>query len=810
MRRSDPTSGRPVRSAAAGWLPLGAWLLLSAIAPLAASSTGPPAGETRSPSTSAASPTAPDQDEQPTGETNEEATQKATDETAAPDGESARPGRMTLFEELLVVGTPEQAGRVPGSAHVITRPEVERLAHDDVHRILRRLPGINIQEEEGYGLRPNIGLRGTGVDRSQKITLLEDGVLIAPAPYAAPSAYYTPTAGRMEGFEVRKGSSSIRQGPYTNGGALNYLSTSIPGDLGGRLQLGLGDEATRRARGWVGDSGERWGWLLETYQLETDGFKRLDGGGETGFDLADYLAKARYTSRPGARRFHALELKLGHTEQSGHETYLGLAPEDFRRDPFRRYAASAGDRIRTEHRQVQLSHLFEPALGWSLTTTFYRNDFFRNWHKLESVDSTAVGDVLADPEAFAGELAVLRGERDSGPGALAVRNNRRDYYSQGVQTVLAWQPRGARPSPDLRRRGPDHRLELGIRYHEDQEDRFQEDDRYEMTGGRRLLTARGLPGSQSNRIAAAEAVAVFLQDAISWRRWTLTPGVRVESIQLERRDFGTADPDRSGESLAVRGNDLTEVMPGLGVEYRLADDALLFFGVHRGFSPPAPGSTAEVRAEESLNYELGWRYRRASTSAELVGFWSDYDNLLGSDTVSAGGGGTGDQFNGGAVRVRGLEAALGLDLARRPGLALPLRLAYTYTAGEFESSFETDFADWSPRVETGDRLPYLPEHQLYAGLSLEGERWALHLDGTYAAPMRSKAGRGPIPEGEKIDGRRLLDLRAEYGLRGRYRLFAQVLNLTDETYVAARRPAGLRPGRPRAMLLGLTLDLGSP
>ena len=56
--------------------------------------------------------------------------------------------------------------------------------------------------------------------------MMEDGILIAPV-YSSPAAYYSPTAGRMESFEIRKGSSQVKYGPHHRR-AMNYVSASIP------------------------------------------------------------------------------------------------------------------------------------------------------------------------------------------------------------------------------------------------------------------------------------------------------------------------------------------------------------------------------------------------------------------------------------------------------------------------------------------------------------------------------------------------------------------------------------------------------
>src|SRR5690606_26306123 len=130
--------------------------------------------------------------------------------------------------DVSVFGDAREVSRVAGSAHRIDEEQLERFEDDNVHRVLMRVPGVYVRGEDGYGLRPNIGLRGASSDRSKKITLMEDGVLLAPAPYSAPAAYYFPLTTRMVGVEVFKGPSAIRYGPNTIGGAINMLSRRIP------------------------------------------------------------------------------------------------------------------------------------------------------------------------------------------------------------------------------------------------------------------------------------------------------------------------------------------------------------------------------------------------------------------------------------------------------------------------------------------------------------------------------------------------------------------------------------------------------
>lgn len=689
---------------------------------------------------------------------------------------------MAQLDTMTILGTAEELPRTVGSAHRLDEDSLAQFAHDDINRVLGAVPGVYIREEDGFGLRPNIGLRGANSDRSQKVTLMEDGVLFGPAPYAAPAAYYFPLSIRMSGVEVYKGPAAVAYGPQTIGGAINLLSRPVPDALAGQVSLAGGSDAYRRLHGHLGGRHGRWGWLAEGVYVGSDGFKDLDGGGNTGFDKGELLLKGERTLGKGV-----LGLRLGYAQEVSDETYLGLTEADFRSSPQRRYAGSALDRMEWDWYGLRADYRL-PLAGGELLSTAYHHIFDRAWTKFNNFRGADIRTVLSNPDSPANRLyyQALSGERDTNPNLsdddLLIGTNDRSFRSSGVQSRWTRRFEGAWT----------HTLTLGLRLHADRITRLHDERSYEMAEGslQRNDTAEAITADNTGR---AEALAIYVRDEVQRGAWTLTPGLRLESIRV---DF---DDRRAGASNADR---YTVLLPGVGWHYAASNTLSLLGGVHLGFSPSSPG-LQDAEPEEAVNTEAGLRWFSPWGRWEWIAFYSDYSNLTAQCTFSSGCDDSqiGTQTNAGRAEVYGAEFGWQQSFSLL-GLDWPLRLQYTYTRGTFREAFQSTNPQYGA-VEAGFELPYLPEHRAQLNWGLLGQRWELRQSISRVSAMRDQAGEGPIAAGAGSDQATVLDLAARYELSAAVSLHARIDNLLDEEYVVARRPFGARPGKPRSAQLGL-------
>ncbi|MDA0935661.1 MAG: TonB-dependent receptor [Bacteroidetes bacterium] len=698
-----------------------------------------------------------------------------------------------------ILGSEYAAQNRTGASYFLSAADLEQFGYADINRTLRAVPGVNLYEEDGYGLRPNISLRGTSPQRSSKITLMEDGVLIAPAPYSAPAAYYFPSVLRMQAIEILKGSSQIQYGPFTTGGAINLVSTAIPEDFSAKIRSSYGSFNTMQLHTSVGQSYERLGYVLEYLNFNSNGFKNLNNKDNTGFDIYDIMGKLKFSSAKDAKLIQSLEVKYHFYDEKSNETYLGLSQADFNQNPYDRYAASQFDQMNAEQRQVMLTHVIDFSKQLRIVTNAYDNKFARNWYKLDDVifenDKKQLSTILDDPFSFPNHMNTINGSISSSDDALLLKANNRVYYSKGVQTKIDYHWYGSN--------GSFHDIEIGARLHYDEEDRFQWEDGYRISGGIMALTSMGSRGEQGNRISSANAFASYLLYKYKFNKFTITPGIRYESIALSRADWGKSDEYR-GSAPDSRENKIDVLIPGIGFNYSFSNSLSIFGGVHKGFSPP--GNAPGEKAEFSINYELGSRFGKEKLRGEMIGFLNDYSNLLGSDLAASGGTGSLDQFNAGAVKVSGLELQLNYNFSDpNAKIQTPIALAYTLTNAIFQNSFGSTQGIWGT-VSEGDRVPYIPQQQLSITGGLEHQRYALNMNARYNGAFDTQAANGGIDDTLMLDDNIVIDLSLRYHLNSTISLTANVINLFDEVYATARVPSGLRPGHPFGIYTGVIVN----
>ena len=694
--------------------------------------------------------------------------------------------------------------RSPGSSDLVSLSDIKRYNDTDINRILSRVPGIYVQEEDGFGLRPNIGMRGTGVERSSKVNLMEDGIPIAPAPYSSPAAYYSPTAGRMHALEARKGSSQIKYGPHSTGGALNYVSTPIPNSFNSNLILSGGNHSSYFLKADIGSSNSKFGYLFEVLHDENSGFKLLDYvSGNTGYAKTDLMGKIRYKTNlidfPTA-----FELKLSLTDELSNETYLGLTNEDYNKNPYSRYSSSQKDQMDADHFQISIMNSIQLSQNSNLSLVLYRNNFKRNWYKLSKVNGTSIGSLLSTGNTH--KNYSFLSVKETVDDTYQIKANNREYYSQGIQLASNIKSNFIFQ----------HNLMIGLRFHEDQMDRYQKVDKYGMQNNELKLTTKGTwgIGSKNNRVDDASSTSYFLEDQFTINNFTITAGARYESIELKRRDWkgditsnnlSWNDPERQLDP-SQKLKKLNILVPGIGFVYQFNSDIEFLAGMHKGFSPPGPGSdeSDDVKPEESVNIETGVIINKGLNKIKTVFFNNHYSNLLGDDTQFTGEG-TYDQFNAGEVKISGVELFLNRNLMFG-NYFMPLEFSYTYTSSEFLSAFESKFEPWGS-VQKGDELPYLPKHQLFTEIGLLSQKGNIFFRLKNISAMRTQAGSGTLLNEYSTEDLTQIDITSEYKLNNQSNLFFTIKNLTDSKSIVARRPAGLRPTLPRTFSAGIKFNL---
>jgi Fe(3+) dicitrate transport protein len=686
-----------------------------------------------------------------------------------------RPG--VFAEELTVVGTrlagsAESLERLPGSADVLDRRQLEVSRVASVNEALRKATGVNVRDEEGLALRPNIGIRGLNPTRSSKTLLLEDGLFVTYAPYGDNATYYHPPIERFASVEVVKGAGQIGYGPVTVGGVVNYITPAPPARPTANVRLGLGSRDYRSLQALAGGTWGGTGLLAEYMRKQGDGARdavhsRVD----------DANLKAVLSLGPR----HTLTLKGNYYGEDSQVTYSGLTLAEWEEDP--RQNPFVNDGFDGWRLGASAHHAWVLGPRAVLTTQLYASRFSRDWWRQSSNSSQRPSDRL-DPACGGMENLLTTCGNE---GRL------RDYDHYGVE------PRLRAALPLFGRRSE---VEVGVRFHAETQERRQENGDTPLARTGRLVE----DGRRENR-----ALAGFVQDRLLLGDFTLSAGVRFEAIGYERSNrLANGGAGARGEA------SLTQWVPGLGLTWAPGAALNVFGGVHRGFAPPRTedvisptGGVVDLEAELSWNYELGLRALPApGLRLDATAFLSDYENQLVPASLAGGVGAT--LTNGGETLHAGLELGARLDTGTLTGSRhnVFVRGALTLLpVARFEGTRFSNVPGHGDVSVTGNRLPYAPDRLLTVAVGYAHPRGftaqveAVHTGQQYADDLNAVS---PSPDGQRglVPAHTICNVAVSWDLR-RLTLYLAAKNLFDELYLADRA-RGMLPGPPRVVQAGLS------
>lgn len=681
----------------------------------------------------------------------------------------------TDIEQIKIIGSKTDARNVAGSSAVIDEEQMRIEVPSDINQLMKTIPGVYVREEDGEGLRPNIGIRAATAGRVSKVTLLEDGVMMAPAPYSNPAAYYFPTTFRMSSVEVLKGAPLLRYGPQTTGGVLNLVTTPVPEDFGGQVLTEFGENSSRDIHAHVGGTEGQWGFLLETVQRSSDGFKEIDRSSrDAGFDIEDYVAKLQWT---GERQ--SLLAKVQYSEEISNETYLGLTDTDFAQNENRRYGLSEIDQMDNSHKGYSLNYAFQATDNLTLNVLGYYNEFARNWFKLDGGNAYVSAANNGDADA----LAILQGTQDE--AGLNYKNNNRAYESKGIEANAQFV-------------FETHNFEVGVRDHSDEMDRFQPVEIYDQVNGSLVYQGEVMPSGGNNRLEGADAVSFWLTD-----QWQATENLNVhfalryEDVESYRNQFS----DTAREQLdSTRSNDSDEWLPGVSFTYDVNENWQVLAGAHKGFSPLGGEAKEFQEPETSNNYEAGVRFNQGSFFAEAIGFYSDFSDTTQQCSIAnpCDNGAESGSYVLGESTVTGLElqASNTFELGQ---FLMPVDFAYTYTKGEIsQDNVVTGLMD-------GDELNDIPQNTFSVRIALDNNKgWVNYVVGKYIDEMCVSVGcNRDNSRFNKTESLFVTDFVSRYEMNNNMAVYFKVENLFDQQKIVARSPHGARPNKPQTASFGV-------
>lgn len=609
-------------------------------------------------------------------------------QAAQAEEEAKELGTVTVVGDWLGEADQAVVQNHPGARSVVRRREMLESGAQNVRDVLRKVPGVQVQDNNGTGgsdISLNVGVRGLTSRLSPRSTVMIDGVPAAVAPYGQPQLSMMPLSiGNLESIDVVRGAGSVRYGPQNVGGVINFVTRAIPekfsGEIGTTIEHAGHGGWKKLNQAFLGGTADN-GLGVALLYSGVKGADYRDGNNDN--DIDDVLLKTHWQltdSDQLAANFHYYD---AYADMPG-----GLTQAQYDDDPF------------------------QSVRDW---------DNFRGRRKDFSLKYTRQVDDLTQFEVLTYYSDSFRGSSIAARNLRTITSYPRDYH------VFAVEPRVSR----IFFAGPTTQ-EVGIGY------RYLKEAMNERASQLALVdnvpTVR--PGSDGHtyqdRTGGTEASAFYIDDKIDVGNWTITPGIRYEKIDSEQKNLlkNSKDSGRYNASL-----------PALNVIYHLTPSWNLYANTEGSFGTVQYSQmgkavrSGDIEPEKARTWELGSRYDdgilRAELGAFLINFDNQYESNQQTDSVTARG----------KTRHKGIEAAIAYDLADLDPLlsGFDVYASYAYV----DASIREDGPN------KGNQVPFSSKHKGTLGANYRTGAWSYNLDGSF---QTSQYADNANTESESADG----------------------------------------------------------
>jgi Fe(3+) dicitrate transport protein len=509
---------------------------------------------------------------------------------------NAQESKVQVLPQVEVFAKDIDYKKTPGSAFVIESNVIEESRVFNVNEALRKVPGVHVREEEGVGLRPNIGIRGMNPTRSTKVLLLEDGLPLSYAPYGDNASYYHPPIDRYDSIEVSKGSQVIRFGPQTAGGVINYITPMPQKEFGGIAGFSMGTRGYMNSHLMMTGNG----LIADIYRKESDGARE---------NMHSQLDDLNFKFARQLNDDQKLVLRATHFREYSQLTYSGLTEAEFTKLGAR-YNPFKNDYFDANRTGISATHEWKLNSDRKILTSVYGAYFERDWWRQASTTTGSLSCATG-----AGGTPRISGVAltDTDLNACRYEGRLRNYTTTGIDSRIF---------QNYQSFGMENQLEYGVKYQNEVQRRRQEN--YTTYSAYLANSASTLA---ENRRRSTNAFSVFVSNKTQINeKLSVTPILRIENINHEHNNPLLNQFAKTS---------FTEFVPGIGLSYQIDSNNLIYGGVHKGFSPPRVedaiqgSTTVDLNAEKSVNAEVGLRSTLVKdVFFDVAVFRNDFKNLV--------------------------------------------------------------------------------------------------------------------------------------------------------------------------------------